>query len=138
MQIRKSNFLGNSIQNLQTAIFSNDSKAILKLPTSIIKLQEIDQGGDLVFAVSKPHQNVSDLDQRFPGELQFYKKGTRYFVKVCGVASIIQNDNSVETSQILVKFHKERLEFHRLRAESKGGGRVLVKNYINSLLSFLP
>lgn len=67
-------FLNRQIKTLGTAIFSNDSRNILKFPTCLINVLGADTKGNVWFIVRKPFDDISDFDQNCPAGLQFYNK----------------------------------------------------------------
>lgn len=85
-------FLSPKIRNLRTAIFFDDSQAILKIPTSIITVSDVDKSGNIWFSVKKPYQDMSGLDNRFFSQLQFYNKMCNYFITIHGHATIEEQE----------------------------------------------
>jgi hypothetical protein len=85
-------FITRGMDKLGTAIFSNDSKSILRLPTSIIKLAGVDTGL-IWFTISNPYEDMNGLDQIFPAQLQFYRKYFDYHIVAYGEATIILDGN---------------------------------------------
>jgi hypothetical protein len=115
MKYRKMKFFERKILDLQTAIFSNDSRSILKLPTSVIHLSVIDEDGSLLFTASKLYQDISDMDRSFPAELQFYHKDFRYYVKVTGMAAVNTDDPGNKTNpDVLVRMSPGRIEYFKI------------------------
>ncbi|MDP4149765.1 MAG: hypothetical protein Q8927_05315 [Bacteroidota bacterium] len=86
------NFITRGMERLGTAIFSNESRSILRLPTSIIKIAGIDTG--LVwFTARAPYEDLNGLDRTFPAQLQFYRKYFDYYIVADGDATIILDGN---------------------------------------------
>jgi len=71
---------------LQSALFFNESKSIVKLPTHVISDVELDSEGSIWFVIPKPPMHIEAYDKEIPAKLDFFKKGTDFFVKVRGTA----------------------------------------------------
>jgi hypothetical protein len=95
-------FLNHRIKTLGTAIFSNDSRNILKFPTCLIKVLEADTKGNVWFIIRKPFDDISDFDQNCPAGLQFYNKKINYYITLSGIATIMADKK--EDREILMKF----------------------------------
>jgi general stress protein 26 len=135
-----SRFISRKIKNLRTAIFFDDSPAILKIPTSIITVSDIDKTGNIWFSVRKPYQDISGLESRFFSKLQFYNKMCNYFIIIHGHAIIVTDKNALpdrdfsksiaDENEILLKIAISDAEFHCARTK-KGPGLF---SLINKLL----
>ena len=84
-------FLSVKIQEIKSGIFYNFSTSVLKIPNAVIDVKYIDDLGKLYFYVHKPGQSLVHYDHEFPAQLQFYKKGIGYRVKVHGKAVIVDD-----------------------------------------------
>lgn len=82
-------FLQERIGEIGSAIFYNESEAVLKLPTSIVSTLKVDAYGFVWFFVQKPSQRLSEFEQEFPAKLDFYKKGMGYFLQVMGKGFVV-------------------------------------------------
>ena len=78
--------LKTRIMELQSALFFNESKSIVKLPTHVISDVELDNEGSIWFVIPKPSMHIEAYDKEMPTKLDFFKKGTDFFVKVRGTA----------------------------------------------------
>ncbi len=78
--------LKDRIMELQSALFFNESKSIVKLPTHVISDVELDNEGSIWFVIPKPSMHIEAYDKEIPAKLDFFKKGTDFFVKVRGTA----------------------------------------------------
>src|SRR5690349_9194597 len=77
-------FINDRIEKLNTAIFYNFSKSLLKFPVTIIYVTGFDENGDILFSVKKPYEDITDFDKEFPAQLKFYNKMYRFYVTVYG------------------------------------------------------
>lgn len=77
-------FLQQRIEEIGSAIFYNLSESVLKLPTSIVTTLKVDEFGFVWFMIQKPTQNLSEFEKEFPVKLDYYRKGTGYFLQVTG------------------------------------------------------
>ncbi len=89
-------FLQERIQELQTALFFDDSESLLKLPTHVITAAEIDSEGQLWFVIPKPAQELGAFNHAFHAKLDFFKKGKDFYIKVIGNASIVTDSKEME------------------------------------------
>ena len=56
------NFIQSKIEELGSAIFFNQSDAVLKLPTSIVTRLKVDDFGYIWFYVQKPNQQLQEFE----------------------------------------------------------------------------
>jgi general stress protein 26 len=82
-------FLQQRIEEIGSAIFYNLSESVLKLPTSIVSTLKVDEYGFVWFFVQKPKQHLSEFEREFPVKLDFYRKGTGYFLQVMGKGFVV-------------------------------------------------
>jgi general stress protein 26 len=82
-------FLKEKIQEIGSAIFFNLSDSVLKLPTSIVSTLQVDDYGYVWFFVQKPKQTLKEFEMEFPVRLDFFKKGTSYFLQVMGKGWVV-------------------------------------------------
>ena len=78
--------LKSKIMELQSALFFTESNSIVKLPTHVISDVELDSEGSIWFVIPKPPMHIEAYDKEMPAKLDFFKKGTDFFVKVRGTA----------------------------------------------------
>ncbi|HZF63534.1 MAG TPA: pyridoxamine 5'-phosphate oxidase family protein [Chitinophagaceae bacterium] len=127
MQVNQQlNFLQEKIHEIGSAIFFNLSDSILKLPTSIVNTLRVDEYGFVWFYIQKPKQDLREFDQEFPVRLDFFRKGTQYFLQVMGKARIVNDPEEMnlleETlpdelrkateNMVLVKVKMQKAEYH--------------------------
>ncbi len=82
-------FISSKINELQTAVFHSHSNSVLNLNATIINTVKIDDNGYIWFFINKPTQKVTEFEKQFPVALNYYKKGTPFFLNVFGVARIV-------------------------------------------------
>jgi general stress protein 26 len=82
-------FLQEKIKEINSAIFFNLSDAVLKFPTTIVSTLRVDDYGYVWFFVKKPKQNINEFETEFPVRLDYFKKGTEYFLQIMGKAWVI-------------------------------------------------
>ena len=87
----QNDFLREKIKNLGSAIFFNQSDAVLKLPTSIVRISHVDQYGYIWFFMQKPPQALNEFEKEFPVKLDFFRKGLDYSLQVIGKGCIIND-----------------------------------------------
>ncbi len=135
-------FISPKIKKLRTAIFFDESKAVLKIPTSVITVSDVDKSGNIWFWVKKPYQDMSGLDSRFFSQLQLYNKMCNYFIIIHGHAIIVTDKNVLpdliaDDNEILVKIAISDAEFHRAGTK-KGPGLFssIIKLLMNTSQSY--
>lgn len=94
-------FLQQRIEEIGSAIFYNLSEAVLKLPTSIVTTLKVDEFGFVWFFVQKPKQHLTEFEQEFPVKLDFYRKGTGYFLQVTGKGHVVNDPEEMNALEIL-------------------------------------
>jgi hypothetical protein len=81
--------LHDKIKNLGSAIFFNQSDAVLKLQTSIVRIIHVDEFDRCWFYIQKPPQQLNEFEKEFPVKLDFFRKGLDYSLQVIGTGNII-------------------------------------------------
>jgi len=88
-------FLREKIKNLGSAIFFNQSDAVLKLPTSIVRIINVDEYGYIWFFMQKPPQQLNEFEKEFPAKLDFFRKGLAYSLQVIGNGYIVNDPEEI-------------------------------------------
>ena len=124
-------FISRKVKNLRTAIFFDYSPAILKMPASVIRISDVDESGNIWFAVKKPYQDMSGVEHRFFSQLRFYNKMCSCFIIIQGIAIIVTDKNALADpdfakgiageNEILVRIAISDAEFHRARVKKESG-----------------
>ncbi|MEI6948436.1 pyridoxamine 5'-phosphate oxidase family protein [Paraflavisolibacter sp. H34] len=129
-------FLQEKIQDIRSAIFFNLSDAVLKFPTSLVSTLKVDEYGYVWFLARRPRQEVTEFEAGFPVRLDYYRKGTNYFMQVTGrawvvsdpeemnqLAGMLQNQEGVPfteaTEAVLVKVKMLQAECHELQLHAR-------------------
>jgi hypothetical protein len=55
----------------------------------------VDDVGQIWFFVNRPMQNIQEFDREFPAQLDFFKKGKSFYLKILGKACIINDPEEV-------------------------------------------
>jgi len=87
--------LQEKIKTLGSAIFFNQSDAVLKLQTSIVRITHVDQDGYIWFFMQKPPQSLNEFEKEFPVKLDFFRKGLDYSLQVIGNGYIVSDPEEV-------------------------------------------
>ncbi|HEY2721165.1 MAG TPA: hypothetical protein VGI82_05550 [Chitinophagaceae bacterium] len=141
-------FLHEKIKNLGSAIFFNQSDAVLKLPTSIVRILDIDEYGYIWFFIQKPQQQLAEFEKEFPVKLDFFRKGMDYSLQVIGNGYIVNdpeelfivttNINEIKQfdpgKMILIKIKMTRADYFDNISGSKSSW---LQNAINILQSWI-
>ena len=84
-------FIHDKIKNLGSAIFFNQSDAVLKLPASVVRILHVDDYGYIWFFIQKPPQQLTEFEKEFPVKLDFFRKGLDYSLQVIGNGHIVND-----------------------------------------------
>ncbi len=84
-------FITTKIEELQTAVFHSHSNSVLNIKSSIVKTRQVDENGNIWFTVCRPLQEITQFEKQFPVALNYYKKGSPFFMNVFGLARIVSD-----------------------------------------------
>lgn len=90
-------FLQEKIQDLRSALFFSLSDSVLKMPTTIVTALKVDEVGQVWFLINRPAQALHQFDKEFPARLEFFRKGKRFYIKINGKASIIDDPEDLNS-----------------------------------------
>lgn len=88
-------FMRDRILEIGSALFANTGNATFKLPTSIISVLRVDETGNVWFFLNHPNVYMDDAERSFPANLDFYRKGKPFFLKVAGRAAVITDPEAI-------------------------------------------
>jgi hypothetical protein len=125
-------FLSQKLTELETALFINQSDAVLKIPAAIIHLIKVDEAAQMWFLIPRPTQHLSEFERAFLSDVQFYQKGKHYFIRVIGNAHIVSDPEEINglvemkeevkklalTSKVLVKVNIEKFNHYEMKKRS--------------------
>ena len=126
-------FLQERIEEIGSAIFYNQSDAVLKFPTSVVNTVKVDEYGFVWFALQKPSQQLTEFEQEFPAKMDFYRKGKGYFLQVAGKGFVVNDPEEMNAMQdmdeeqaqvakgqvVLVKVKIQKAEYYETRSANK-------------------
>lgn len=115
------------IMELQSALFFTESASIIKLPTHVISEVEIDEEGNLWFAIPKPVQHIDAFDKEIPAKLDFFKKGLEFFVKVRGTAHLLIGADDI-SSEVSAEMRERMLDERSLGVMVRVAEMELIDN----------
>ncbi len=98
---QQAGLIRTKIMELQSALFFTEGASLLKLPTHVISNVSIDEEGDIWMAIPKPAQRIEEFEREIPAKLDFFKKGTTFYVKVTGKAHLINDMNELKNNKAL-------------------------------------
>jgi hypothetical protein len=101
-------FFHEKIKYIQTALLTNQSHSVLKLPNRVISISYIDDVGQLWFFVPRPTQHLTEFEREFPVKLQFSKKGTPWFFTIEGKVHMVVDPEEQNELDFLPADMKER------------------------------
>ena len=83
--------LKKRIEEIKVAIFKPEMNSELHLPNNIIEVIKVDDEGMIYFFTSCTNNYAVNLDQKFYGYLDFYRKGFDGRLMVSGKAEIVES-----------------------------------------------
>lgn len=108
-------FITNKIGELETAVLHSHCNSVLNIKSTVVRTRQIDESGNIWFTISKPQQEITQFEKQFPVALNYYKKGSPFFMNVFGVARIVNDPeelicadlnnhikNDIDSEQILL------------------------------------
>jgi general stress protein 26 len=114
--------LSEKMKELENALFVTEANTLLKLPTHIVQIAEVDEEGNAWFIIPKPTQVIESFDTDMPAKLDFFKKGKGFYLKLRGLASIIQSEELMPRTRVFQElsgsFKKGELVAVRLKMQS--------------------
>jgi general stress protein 26 len=119
---QQAGIIRSKIMELQSALFFTESASLLRLPTHVISNVEIDAEGQIWMAIPKPAQRIEEFEKEIPAKLDFFKKGTSFYVKVTGKAHLINDltelkNNSGLSEEMMAKVEKGRYMAVKVRIQ---------------------
>jgi general stress protein 26 len=102
-------FIEEKVRELENALFFSMSDAVLKIPTCVVKVLETDELGQIWFMIPKPTQHIHAFDKIFPVELDFFRKGRDYFLKIFGKAFLVNDPEEINRAECLNETIKEQV-----------------------------
>jgi len=98
---QQAGMIRSKIMELQSALFFTESASLLRLPTHVISNVSIDEEGQIWLAIPKPAQRIEEFEKEIPAKLDFFKKGTAFYVKVTGKAHLINDLTELKNNKAL-------------------------------------
>jgi general stress protein 26 len=131
--------LREKIQELENALFMSESNALVSLPTHIVRNTEVDEEGNIWFIIPRPTQVIESFSTEMAARLDFFKKGKDFFVKVCGVATIVWASAEMKgmnlTKEFSGSFEKDNVVAVKVKVESSEYMEKTPRPVSNPLLS---
>ena len=88
-------FLREKINELGSALFFNESNALLRFPSTVISALEVDKVGQIWFFMSRPAQQIQEFDKEFPVRMNFFRKGKKFYLNLKGKACIVTDPEEI-------------------------------------------
>ena len=107
-------FVEEKLRELENALFFSTSDAVLKMPTCVVRILDIDELGQLWFVVPQPMQFIYTFERVFPARLDFFRKGRDYYMKILGKAFIVNDPEEINGIEGLSDFIKQRARRNEL------------------------
>jgi hypothetical protein len=111
-------FIQEKVRDLENALFFSMSDSLLKIPSCLVKILETDELGQLWFMVPKPSQFIHAFDRSFPVKLDFFRKGSAYYLKIFGMAFLVNDPEEINSAECLNE---------QIKKQARGNDSVLIK-----------
>lgn len=135
-------FLREKIEEINSAILFNLSDSVLKFPTTIVSTLKVDDYGYVWFCVKKPKQNLKEFENEFPVRLDYFKKGSEYFLQVMGKAWVVTDPEelnsfaglfdtgSIDRESVLIKVKMMKADYQETQSRNRYSWWASAVNYI--------
>ena len=101
-------FIQEKVKDLENALFFSMSDSVLKIPSCLVKVLEADEMGQLWFIIPKPSQFIHAFDRSFPVKLDFFRKGRDYYLKIAGMAFLVNDPEEINSVECLDEHIKKQ------------------------------
>lgn len=89
-------FIKGRINEIRSALFYNDGNPFTRFPTCIIRCLDVDEQGYVWFFINDDGFSYPEEPRKFPASLSFYRKGKSFFIRVQGLAEVVNNEIVIE------------------------------------------
>jgi general stress protein 26 len=100
-------FITSKIEELETAVLHSHCNSVLNIKSTIVKTRQVDENGHIWFTISKPQQQITEFEKQFPVALNYYKKGSPFFMNVFGVARIVCDPEELTCADLNNHIHTD-------------------------------
>ncbi|BAV06062.1 hypothetical protein SAMN05421788_106130 [Filimonas lacunae] len=95
--------LKERVEKIRTALMYSSLSENIDMPTNIAETIRYEEGGTLWLMVKKCWTNV---DEKFPVKLHYYKKGIPHFIKIEGVGQLAYLPGNIAVIKVQVTQHE--------------------------------
>lgn len=89
-------FIKARIQEIKSALFHSEGYPFTRFCTCIIRCLDVDERGNIWFFVNDDTYCSPDDLRKFPATLSFYRKGKPFFIRISGLAEVMNSEVVVE------------------------------------------
>ncbi len=115
-------FLQEKIRTLQSALFVTESASLIKLPTHVVQVADMDEAGNIWFVIPKPAHLIEAFDPEIPAKLDFFKKGTGFYLKIGGTATLVNDEEEIMATGLFQhlegQFEKQQVIAVKIKVEA--------------------
>jgi hypothetical protein len=140
-------FITGKIEELGTAVLHSHSNSVLNIKSTVVNTRQVDENGNIWFTISKPQQEINQFEKQFPVALNYYKKGTAFFLNIFGIARIVSDpeelvcarlNNEIDAgeNEVLMCVKMLNANYYEKEAEKNMGWLSKCKNAFLSLFSY--
>jgi general stress protein 26 len=141
-------FFQQKLYDLGTAVFYNQSNAVLKIPNRIISVLHIDEVGQIWFFVKRPTQRINEFEKAFYTNLDFSRKGKDFFMKVEGKAYLVTDPEEINEipdfpdevkerarkEELLIKIKTSHITYYEKAKKPKNNWLEVINTWFYNLL----
>lgn len=126
--------LKERVEKIRTALMYSSLSEEIDMPTSIAETIRYEEGGTIWLMVKKCWTNV---DEKFPVKLHYYKKGIPHFVKIEGVGQVAYLPGNIAVVKVNVMNHEMNDYVSDYSSAVKPGWWYSVNQWMRENVSFL-
>ena len=91
----------DKVMELRSALFYSASRSLLKIHNQVIHVLFTDEKGHIWFCVPFMHSCLNGMDREFHANLDFFKKGKGFYLKISGKAIIVDDPEELCNGQVI-------------------------------------
>lgn len=142
-------FITTKIEELETAVLHSHCNSVLNIKSTIVKTLQVDANGNIWFTIGRPQQEITQFEKQFPVALNYYKKGSPFFLNVFGVARIVTDpeeltcahlfnhiENGIDSDQVLLCVKMMNANYYEKEDAKNVSWLTKCKNALLGIFSF--
>lgn len=142
-------FITTKIEELETAVLHSHCNSVLNIKSTVVRTRQVDDTGNIWFTIGRPQQEITQFEKQFPVGLNYYKKGSPFFLNVFGVARIVSDPeeltcadlnnnirNEIDSDQVLLCVKILNANYYEKEEAKNTNWLTKCKNAVMGIFSF--